>query len=152
MRPPHGAAEAARLRGPRHDLRDRGDHVKRVSGEEIRAPAAAEADGPGRSVREEVRARLLRVRGGAVSGQLVRAETLEGIRILTVDRPEKLNALNAAVQEELAARVAEAEADSSLRCLILTGAGEKAFIAGADIGELATLTPLVGRDHARRGQ
>jgi enoyl-CoA hydratase len=87
-----------------------------------------------------------------MSGQTVRAETRDGIRILTVDRPEKLNALNAAVQEDLAARVAEAEADATLRCVILTGAGEKAFIAGADIGELAKLTPLVGREHALRGQ
>jgi enoyl-CoA hydratase len=69
-----------------------------------------------------------------------------------VDRPEKLNALNAAVQEALDARIAEAQKEPDLRCLILTGAGEKAFIAGADIGELARLTPLEGREHARRGQ
>ncbi|HKA35322.1 MAG TPA: enoyl-CoA hydratase-related protein [Thermoanaerobaculia bacterium] len=87
-----------------------------------------------------------------MSGQLIRVETAEGIRTLTVDRPEKLNALNAAVQAELSARIAEAETDPGLRCLILTGAGEKAFIAGADIGELAKLTPVEGREHARRGQ
>jgi enoyl-CoA hydratase len=87
-----------------------------------------------------------------VTGEPVRAETRDGVRTLTVDRPEKLNALNAAVLEALDARVREAEADGALRCLIVTGAGEKAFIAGADIGELAKLTPLDGREHARRGQ
>jgi enoyl-CoA hydratase len=82
----------------------------------------------------------------------VRVETQEGIRTLTVDRPEKLNALNAAVLEDLDARLADAQNEPDLRCLIITGAGEKAFIAGADIGELATLTPLAGREQARRGQ
>jgi enoyl-CoA hydratase len=75
-----------------------------------------------------------------------------GIRVLTVCRPEKLNALNAAVLDDLAAAVGQAEADGGLRCLVITGAGEKAFIAGADIGELAKLSPLEGREHARRGQ
>jgi enoyl-CoA hydratase len=87
-----------------------------------------------------------------MTGEPVRVDTQEGIRTLTVDRPEKLNALNAAVLETLEARVAEAGNDPDLRCLIITGAGEKAFIAGADIGELARLTPLDGREHARRGQ
>jgi enoyl-CoA hydratase len=87
-----------------------------------------------------------------MTGEPVRVETHEGIRTLTVDRPEKLNALNTAVLEMLDARLAEAQNGTDLRCLILTGAGEKAFIAGADIGELARLTPLDGREHARRGQ
>jgi enoyl-CoA hydratase len=87
-----------------------------------------------------------------VTGEPVRVETRDGVRTLTVDRPEKLNALNTAVVEVLDVRVAEAGADGTLRCLILTGAGEKAFIAGADIGELVKLTPLDGREHARRGQ
>jgi enoyl-CoA hydratase len=87
-----------------------------------------------------------------VTGELVRAETRDGVRTLTVDRPEKMNALNTAVLDALDARLREAESDGALRCLIVTGAGEKAFIAGADIGELAKLTPLDGREHARRGQ
>jgi len=87
-----------------------------------------------------------------MTGEPVRAETRDGIRTLTVDRPEKLNALNASVLDALDARIREAEADQTLRCLIVTGAGEKAFIAGADIGELVKLTPLDGREHARRGQ
>ena len=68
-------------------------------------------------------------------GDLVRVEDHEGgIRVFTVTRPEKLNALNAAVLDDLAVAVAAAEKDSGLRCVVLTGAGEKAFIAGADIG------------------
>ena len=84
--------------------------------------------------------------------ELVRAETRDAVRIVTVARPEKLNALNAAVLAELIEAVARCETDTGLRCLIITGAGEKAFIAGADIAELAALSPLEGREHARRGQ
>lgn len=84
---------------------------------------------------------------------LVRVENPEeGIRVFTIDRPEKLNALNAQVVEELAAAVAAVESERALRCVVLTGGGEKAFIAGADIGELAKLTPVEGREHSRRGQ
>ncbi|HEX7252492.1 MAG TPA: enoyl-CoA hydratase-related protein [Thermoanaerobaculia bacterium] len=84
--------------------------------------------------------------------ELVRVETADAVRTITVNRPEKLNALNSEVLELLDKAVADAAADDGLRCLIVTGAGEKAFIAGADIGELAQLTPLQGREHARRGQ
>ena len=87
-----------------------------------------------------------------MTGEPIRVETHEGIRTLTVDRPEKLNALNAAVLEMLDVRLAEVQNETDLRCVIVTGAGDKAFIAGADIGELSRLTPLDGREHARRGQ
>jgi enoyl-CoA hydratase len=83
---------------------------------------------------------------------LVLVETADAIRTITVNRPEKLNALNVEVLRLLAEAVASAASDPSLRCLIVTGAGEKAFIAGADIGELAKLAPLDAREHARRGQ
>lgn len=84
--------------------------------------------------------------------EFIRVETSEGVRTLTVNRPEKLNALNLEVLAQLDAAVQEAASDAALRCVIVTGAGEKAFIAGADIGELAKLTPVEGREHARRGQ
>jgi enoyl-CoA hydratase len=88
-----------------------------------------------------------------MSAVFVRTESPEeGIRVLTVDRPEKLNALNADVLTQLGAELDAARSDRGLRCLIVTGAGEKAFIAGADIGELAKLTPVEGREHSRRGQ
>jgi enoyl-CoA hydratase len=83
---------------------------------------------------------------------LIRVETADGIRTLTINRPEKLNALNSEVMAQLDAAVAGAAADPEVRCVIVTGAGEKAFIAGADIGELAKLTPIEGREYARRGQ
>jgi len=82
----------------------------------------------------------------------VRVETADQIRTLTVDRQEKLNALNRDVMAELERALEDAAADASLRCLIVTGAGEKAFIAGADIGELARLTPVDAREHALKGQ
>ena len=82
----------------------------------------------------------------------VRIDTEDGVRTITVDRPEKLNALNSEVMDALDEAFAGAVGDTTLRCLVVTGAGEKAFIAGADIGELAKLTPLQGREHARRGQ
>jgi enoyl-CoA hydratase len=88
-----------------------------------------------------------------VSGGFVRVDDPEeGIRVVTVDRPEKLNALNAQVLDELGREIATAGTDPALRCVVITGAGEKAFIAGADIGELAKLTPIEGREHSRRGQ
>src|SRR5712691_6981264 len=89
---------------------------------------------------------------GSPMGELVFAEDQDSIRVWTVTRPEKLNALNAPVLAELSAAIAAAESHPALRCVIVTGAGEKAFIAGADIGELARLSPLQGREHARQGQ
>ena len=88
-----------------------------------------------------------------MSGAFIRVENPEeGIRILTVDRPEKLNALNSDVLGQLGEAIDAAASDPALRCLVLTGTGDKAFIAGADIGELAKLTPVEGREHSRRGQ
>ncbi len=84
--------------------------------------------------------------------EYVRVDTEDGVRTVTVDRPEKLNALNTEVLAALEAAFAQAQTESGLRCLIVTGAGEKSFIAGADIGELAKLSPVEGREHARRGQ
>jgi enoyl-CoA hydratase len=59
--------------------------------------------------------------------------------IITINRPKALNALNATVLDEFIAAFAELERDSSVRVVIITGAGDKAFVAGADIGELAAL-------------
>ena len=63
-------------------------------------------------------------------------EVSEGIGILTVNRPEARNALNWAAQEKFANLITQCSEDPSLRALILTGTGEKAFVAGADIAEL----------------
>jgi enoyl-CoA hydratase len=77
--------------------------------------------------------------------ETVRIERDGAVAILTVDRPEKRNALNAAVRRELIAALDELRDDAGVRVLVLTGAGEKAFVAGADIGEFAERTPLEQR-------
>jgi enoyl-CoA hydratase len=75
-----------------------------------------------------------------------------GIALLTVNRPEKLNALSGAVIAELADAFGRVASDPAVRAAILTGAGEKAFMAGADIAELAALSPHQMRAFAARGQ
>ncbi|MDH3785717.1 MAG: enoyl-CoA hydratase-related protein, partial [Acidobacteriota bacterium] len=60
---------------------------------------------------------------------------------LTIDRPKKLNALNRRVMEEIDAAVADAIDDGSVGVLVITGSGEKAFVAGADIAEMASMDP-----------
>ena len=82
----------------------------------------------------------------------VLSEKRSGIVYVTINRPEKLNALNRQVIEDLDGCFRGVRNDEEARVVILTGSGEKAFVAGADIGELAALTPLDGRDFALRGQ
>ncbi|MEK7283620.1 MAG: enoyl-CoA hydratase/isomerase family protein, partial [Acidobacteriota bacterium] len=79
-------------------------------------------------------------------------ESQNGIARLTINRPEKLNALDRLTMQEIDRAVAAAEEDASAGVLIVTGMGEKAFGAGADIGELASQTPVEGAAFARRGQ
>lgn len=76
----------------------------------------------------------------------------EGIATITFNRPKALNALNAELLKELAAALDAIAADEDIRVLVLTGAGQKAFVAGADITELATFNPLQAKMFARRGQ
>ena len=74
------------------------------------------------------------------------------IGILTVNRPEKLNALNAQVNKEIASAFKELEGDPEIRIIVITGAGEKAFIAGADIAEMKEMTPLEALEFSLNGQ
>lgn len=74
------------------------------------------------------------------------------VAIVTINRPKVLNALNTQTMDELRHAVLDLKSDASVRVLILTGAGEKAFVAGADINELAVQTPTSGREHALAGQ
>jgi enoyl-CoA hydratase len=74
------------------------------------------------------------------------------VAVLTVNRPKVLNALNTATMDDLRRAVLEVKHDAALRALIITGAGEKSFVAGADINELAVQTPAQGKEHALRGQ
>jgi enoyl-CoA hydratase len=76
----------------------------------------------------------------------------DAVRVLTITRPEKLNALNRAMLAALAARLDALARDETLRVLIITGAGPKAFVAGADISEFEGLTPDAATRYARDGQ
>jgi enoyl-CoA hydratase len=75
-----------------------------------------------------------------------------GIARVTVNRPDKLNALNATVFTELEDAIGRIESDAAIRGVIVTGAGAKAFVAGADIGEVGGQGPLDGKVRALRGQ
>ena len=79
-------------------------------------------------------------------------ETNDGVAVVTVNRPDKLNALNDATVDDLDRAFAALGADASVRGVILTGSGEKAFVAGADIAELATQSPVDGKERSIRGQ
>src|SRR5215470_3384770 len=74
------------------------------------------------------------------------------VAILTINRPKVLNALNAATIDELRRAVLELKHDDGVRAIVLTGAGEKAFVAGADINELSVQSAAGGKELALRGQ
>ncbi|MEX0722595.1 MAG: enoyl-CoA hydratase-related protein [Gracilimonas sp.] len=75
-----------------------------------------------------------------------------GICTLTINRPDKLNALNNQVLEELDAAVDAIKENYKVRAVVITGAGEKAFVAGADIKELSSLDPVTGEKVSKKGQ
>jgi len=83
---------------------------------------------------------------------VVLTEISERILTVTVNRPEKLNALNAEVLDGLHAAFVAAEGNPDVGAVILTGAGEKAFVAGADIAGFKGFTPVGARAFARKGQ
>jgi enoyl-CoA hydratase len=74
------------------------------------------------------------------------------VAIVTINRPNVLNALNTVTVDELRRAMLAFRQDDSVRAIIVTGAGEKSFVAGADINELAVQTPTGGREHALAGQ
>jgi enoyl-CoA hydratase len=79
-------------------------------------------------------------------------EKRDGIAFITFNRPKVLNALNRKTMEELQQVLWDARTDQAVRVLILTGAGEKSFVAGADIGELSQQTPVEGKEFSLFGQ
>ncbi len=79
-------------------------------------------------------------------------EDRQAVRWLAINRPDKLNALNREVLAALAEALAAARAAREVRALVITGAGEKAFVAGADIGEFIGLSTAQAQELARRGQ
>lgn len=74
------------------------------------------------------------------------------IAVLTIDRPKALNAMDQATLAELRAAIEALDADPGVGVVIVTGAGEKAFVAGADISEMAGFGPVQAEEHARKGQ
>jgi enoyl-CoA hydratase len=87
-----------------------------------------------------------------MSYQNLLVDTRDGVACVTINRPDKLNALDDRTMEELDAAFAAIAADPQTRGVMLTGAGEKAFVAGADIGELARQSPVEGKARSIRGQ
>lgn len=79
-------------------------------------------------------------------------EKKDAIAYITINRPKVLNALNRQTVEELGAALRDARDDTNVRALVLTGSGEKAFVAGADIGELSQQTPVGGKEFSLYGQ
>ncbi len=73
------------------------------------------------------------------------------VGVLTVNRPKSLNALNPATVREISACLEQVRHDASMRCLIITGAGERAFVAGADISAMVEMSPLEGKAFASSG-
>lgn len=81
----------------------------------------------------------------------IRLEKKGNVAIATIDRPKALNALNSEVLNDLNTLVDEVNADEEIRVLILTGSGEKSFVAGADIGEMSNLTKAEGEAFGKKG-
>src|SRR3954470_6595776 len=82
----------------------------------------------------------------------IRFDRKDQIAYVTIDRPKVLNALNMATMGELVSVFTQLKDDREVRVVILTGAGEKSFVAGADIGELQKNNPVEAKEYTHRGQ
>ena len=87
-----------------------------------------------------------------MSHRHLRIEDSGAVRRITLDRADKLNALDRVLLGELDDAMCQARDDDAVRVVVLAGAGDKAFVAGADIAEMATLTPAQAQAFAQRGQ
>jgi len=82
----------------------------------------------------------------------LRVDREGGVAVLTIDRPKSLNALDSATLDELESAFTALDRDPSVGAIVVTGAGEKAFVAGADIRDMLAMGPVEARAHAERGQ
>ncbi|MGH8031518.1 MAG: enoyl-CoA hydratase/isomerase family protein [Luteimonas sp.] len=87
-----------------------------------------------------------------MTDSLLQITDRDAVRVVAVHRPDKLNALNAATLDALHDAFTAAATEASVRVVVLTGSGPKAFVAGADIAEMAALSPVQARDFSQRGQ
>ena len=84
--------------------------------------------------------------------ELILYEKKDRVATITINRPKAMNALNSQVADEMRDALRDAEADDSIQVIVITGAGDRAFCAGADIGELATLSAIGARNFCLRAQ
>jgi enoyl-CoA hydratase len=87
-----------------------------------------------------------------MSYEQIRYEIQDGVAVVTVDRPDALNALSVQVFDELDRAFTEAGANDAVRAAVLTGAGDKAFVAGADIKAMSSMGPVEARAYSDKGQ
>jgi enoyl-CoA hydratase len=93
-----------------------------------------------------------RMAGAAIEFEAVRLEHVEpGVFLLTINRPKQLNALSPQVLEEIARALVHLNANGDTRALMITGAGERAFVAGADIAAMSDMSGMQGREFALEG-
>jgi len=84
--------------------------------------------------------------------ELVLFQQEDGIATITINRPKQMNALNPEVLNQLEQALDRAEKDKDAKVILITGAGEKAFVAGADIAEMSKMTPLEAKEFSKLGQ
>jgi len=90
--------------------------------------------------------------GDLMSFQYIVLDKQDPVGILTINRPDKMNALNTQVAKEIMSGFQKLEADPEIKVIVITGAGDKAFIAGADIAEMKDMSPLDALEFAQIGQ
>ena len=83
--------------------------------------------------------------------ELVLFQQEDGIATITINRPKQMNALNPEVLNQLEQALDRAEKDKDAKVILITGAGEKAFVAGADIAEMSKMTPLEAKEFSKLG-
>jgi len=88
----------------------------------------------------------------AFDNLILQHDAATAVATITINRPKVLNALNSQTLDELRRVVLDLQRAADIRAIVITGAGDKAFVAGADINELAVQTPTSARDHALAGQ